>query len=147
MEIKVCDKSKWHNVDGKRNSFLEEEVLHIAYFFGWLVDHNLDQEASLDEKEIKEEFKKRKIYASKFFEYFDSVLAEDMLNEKGKLFADKYYGKKYFNDFERAFNKIYRVDDNWENYDKVSQIISAKNSKIMNKTSMFNKIMNILRKS
>lgn len=63
---------------------------------------------------------------------WDGKLAEDMLDETGDAFTRAYYPEHYLDDYAKALHvgqhddALYRVEDSWDNYDRVARVLDAR---------------------
>jgi len=132
----VYDKAKWHfGGDYPKDLPVEQAYVHTGMFYGWLVDQKLlSQWAEDDFSDDIDKFRQRTITGPKLYAVFDGVLADDMLNDEGNEFAGFYYeGKEKLNfldDYSGLFGKdqpsLYHVDDTWENYEKLKQLVDER---------------------
>lgn len=52
-------------------------------------------------------------------------LTEAMFNDQGRAFLDGYYDK-YFDDVRSVLGDLHSFEDNWDNYSKLAQLITAR---------------------
>ena len=137
------DDYNWHINDSFPSDLPHDAALtHIGMFMGWVIDTGLECELLKDYFSCElQEFKNRKITGSQFVKLCcDYKLTSDDLNEEGNLFAKDYYATdKYFDDYANVSddsNKtIFHEADNWENYQKIKNILDKRYKKWESKKS------------
>lgn len=134
--VDVYDKAKWH-FSGEFPEELDEfqGYVHTGMFLGWLIDNELvsDQFKIDHEVEIKQ-FREQKLTGSQIFENCcDGVLQLEEISELGNRFALSYFDfdtGEYLVDYEKTLAEdlptIYHVDDNWDNYKKLKQVLDKR---------------------
>ena len=139
MEVHLAfDRMDWHN---GADNFPEEldcraGGTHIGMFLAWAIMNDLIGELHIkDSSDSIAAVKSRRMTGTEFLEQeCDEKFWEEDLNEAGCEFAKHYYETdKYFDDYETILAEnlptLYHVDDSWENFNKISVIISKRFSK------------------
>ena len=134
--IDVYDKAKWHyggDIPEDLDQF--QGYVHTGMFLGWLIDNDLvSDEFREDHAEKIKNFKHHQLTGSKIYEEgCDGVLMIEDVSELGNRFALSYFDLdkgEYLNDYEIALAQnlpsLYYVNDTWENYMKLKQIIDKR---------------------
>ena len=130
------DKVEWHSEgDGfPKDAKPEQGGTHIGMFLTWLIDNNLIgelyEESSMDSIN---KVKSREMTGRDFLiEECDSKFYDEVVNDEGNEFIRNYYDVEdstYFGDYADVFDDyegIYDVENSWENYDKLKQIIDMR---------------------
>ena len=128
--IKYDDYS-WHINDSFPSDLSEEAALtHMGMFIGWVIDKGFEGELLKEDcSNDLYKFRERNITGAQFIkECCDYKLISDDLNEEANRFAEKYYESgQYYDDYANACNDnnetIFHEADNWENYEKIKNII------------------------
>jgi hypothetical protein len=133
---KVYDKAKYHLESEDFPAGLPEEqaFVHTGLFWGWLMERDLlSQECLTDFADVVSRFKKREITGPRAYAIVGGVLADDMLSEEGRRFADAYFDfdtGDFLSDYHEllvsGLRSDYDVQDTWENYDKLGQRIDER---------------------
>jgi hypothetical protein len=105
----------------------ENGATHIGMFFGWAIQrdlvsdrHHADEDVAFDLERIRN----RQLRPRDFvLNWTDGQLTDDDLNDEGNAFAAAYYQERYLADWAELFPDNYRVDDSWENFDRVLAIL------------------------
>ena len=128
----VFDKAEYHMESVFEAGLNKEQAyVHNGLFFAWIIDNEFYSSSFKEEsnKEI-EQFKKPEISPAQIFKNWDGVLIGEMLNKKGYNFAKKYFDYEtgsYLDDYEKILcpndPDLFRVEDTWENYDKLKSVI------------------------
>jgi hypothetical protein len=111
---------------------IENAYTHIGMYLGWVIDNKLFSSFFEEETELQIlRFKRRQISCIILSEIWDGYLGSDLFNESGKAFTADYYSKgKYVEDYKENLAKdlptIYHVEDNWENYEKISEQLTMR---------------------
>jgi hypothetical protein len=136
----VYDKAKYH-YDGNfpKDLPIEQGFVHTGMFLGWILENDLYNQDFFQEIGLTDavaRFKKREITGTKVYEELDGSLTDEDLNEEGNKFAQFYFDfskGEYQHDYARVFvgdlPSIYDVQDTWENYDKISRVITERYEK------------------
>jgi hypothetical protein len=109
---------------------IEQAYVHIGMFLGWIIDNDMYSEYFMDESEIQIfRFKRRELTCTILSEIWDGYLGHELFSHEGNLFTYYYYGGGiYKKDYETLLAKelpsIYHVQDNWKNFEILSQKIS-----------------------
>ncbi len=124
----VYDKAKWHyEGDFPKDLPQKQAFVHTGLFAGWLMEHDMISEDFLPEVE---RFKRREITGPQAYEIWDGGLDSNMLTTEGNQFAQAYYKRRFFDDYEKVLGRglpsSYQVQDTWENYDKLKTQIDAR---------------------
>lgn len=109
---------------------------HIGMYLAWAIHNNLIGEFHLQESlESIEKVKNREMTGTDFLvrECDEKLWSED-LNELGNEFTKHYYESNlYYGDYELAVGEhyatLYHIPDTWENFDKVSKLLTSKFNK------------------
>ncbi|GJM60850.1 hypothetical protein PEDI_14020 [Persicobacter diffluens] len=133
MQNDLFDHAKFHFLNKFPESLpIENAYLHIGMFMGWIIDQELYSEYFEEEAETEIfRFKLRELSPMLLSEIWGGALSHDLLNEKGKSFADYYYASgEFLKDYEsvlaNGLPSIYHVQDNWRNYKKISDLMDHK---------------------
>lgn len=131
------DRIDWHSGNNfpKELSF-EKGGTHIGMFLTWIINNNLIGLLHIENsKESIEKVKSREITGKDFLiKECDSKFWSEDLNEEGNNFAKFYYADEndygqYIDDYSEVFSQyktLYHVEDNWENYDLISPVITKR---------------------
>ncbi|MFJ7736466.1 hypothetical protein ACIQ2D_08980 [Lysinibacillus sp. NPDC097287] len=133
-DIVVYDKAKYHYQGEFPNDIsYDQAFVHTGMFLGWIIDNNLFSEEFKEETQIEiNKFRQRDISGTQIYKIWDGVLVDDMLNDEGNKFAKFYFDFEtglYLKDYEEIFQNIdtlYHVNDNWENYFKIKEVIDRR---------------------
>lgn len=145
MDTKKYDDASWHyEGDYPENLPVKNAATHIGMFLAWCINNNLISDEQIEESGSDiGEVKDRTITGAEFLiNNCDEKLLNEDLNKMGNKFAAAYYeyakqtkfGKaynNYVNDYSRVLNggsedDVYSVEDNWENYDRLSPVIDQR---------------------
>lgn len=132
----VYDKAKWHY----EGDFPEElpaiqGFVHTGMFLGWLIDqHLVSQEFSKKYPKEINSFLNRKMTGTQvYMECLDGILSLEDLNEIGNRFGIFYFNMdsgEYLMDYENVLGislpSLYHVEDSWENYFKLKEMLDSK---------------------
>lgn len=140
-DIIVYDKAKYHYQGEFPNDISSDQAfVHTGMFLGWIIDNNLFSDEFEEDTQIEiNNFKQRSISGTQIYMLCDGVLADDMLNDEGNKFAKFYFDfetGQYLKDYEETFQNIatlYHVNDNWENYLKIKEVIDRRYKEYKNK--------------
>ena len=140
-DIVVYDKAKYHYQGEFPNDISTNQAfVHTGMFLGWIIDNNLFSEEFEEETKTEiNKFKQRDISGTQIYKLWDGVLADDMLNDEGNKFATFYFDFEtglYLKDYEEAFQNLatlYHVNDNWESYFKIKEVIDRRYKEYKNK--------------
>jgi len=129
--------------DNAKNHFLgnfpetlpiEQAYVHIGMYLGWVIENDLYSEYFEEEAELQMiRFKRRELGCTILSELWDGYLGYELFNREGNMFSYYYYGGGlYRSDYEKLLAgdlpSLYHVDDTWENFKRVSTIISTRHS-------------------
>jgi predicted DNA-binding WGR domain protein len=132
----VYDKAKWHF----RGDFPKElqdfqGFVHTGMYLTWLIDNNLFLIGSDPGfSEGVNNVLKREMTGPQFYQqYLDGVFTSEELTNMGNKFSRLYFdfdNGEFTNDYDELLCKdlptIYHVEDNWDNYSKLSKRISKR---------------------
>lgn len=134
----IIDKMDWHYSAENFPKHLNQECAgtHIALYILWIIENNLFSNELLDDAEREIEMvKNREMTGLDFLIYIcDEKFLEEDLSKQGLEFTLYYYDSEpyyYFNDLEKVFpnqvkNSLYELENSWENYDKIKNIINTR---------------------
>lgn len=129
----AIDRMDWHYGGNFPEDLPNENGgTHIGIFLAWIINNNLEGDLHKEESaEALEDVRKRKITGRDFLiDQCDEKFWEEDLTEEGFVFAESYYENDYHEDYEETLIKnlptTYHVEDTWENYDKIAQIIDKR---------------------
>jgi hypothetical protein len=102
---------------------------HIGMFLGWAIlrdligDRHREEETAFDLERVRN----RQLYPRDFFLNWcdDEKLTDADLNSEGNAFARAYY-EEYFDDWAALFPETYRIDDSWENFDRLVALLDRR---------------------
>jgi hypothetical protein len=122
------DDASWH-YEGNFPAEVPPEngATHIGMFLGWAIQrdlvgglHRADEDTAFDLERIKNRHLRPRDF---LLNWTDGKLTDDDLNDEGNAFATSYYQERYLADWADLFPDNYRVDDSWENFDRVQAIL------------------------
>lgn len=129
----AIDRMDWHyGGDFPEDLPDENGGTHIGMFLAWIINNNLEGDLYKEElAEALEDVRKRKITGREFLiDECDEKFWEEDLSEVGFEFTESYYDSQYHEDFEETLAEnlpsVYHVEDTWENYDKIAQVIDKR---------------------
>ncbi len=106
---------------------------HIGLFVTWLLLHGKFAPSVYERAAPHlDALRERRITGREFlFRVLDEELLPEDLTEEADQFATDYYDEVYLDDYIEILvpdemDSIYRVDDNWENYDKLAPRIDER---------------------
>lgn len=131
------DDMNWHLGGGEFPPGLPEEnaATHIGFFVAWAINQGLwDASPDTDETVAIQRVRDRTITGRTFLlEICDGKLFAWMLNKEGSAFARRYYESAYSKDYQSTLildlESDYLVADNWENYDRIANVIHQRYAK------------------
>jgi len=139
---KAYDKAEWHYGGNYPKGLpCENGGTHIGIFLAWAIVRNLEGELHHNSERKEQALKKmrdRVITGRDFlFAQCGEALINHHLNDEGNRFAEWYYKPNkegrpnYFADYccvltNNSHDSAYRVDDTWENYDRIASIIDRR---------------------
>ena len=131
------DKAKFHyDGDFPKDLAPENGGTHIGMFLAWAIHRGLASEELIEDAagEIDAVRDRRKTGRELLFTYLDQGIGEDDLNDEGNAFAESYYASNTFlKDYEKLFTNryptCYHVEDTWENFDLVADMIDKRYAK------------------
>lgn len=128
------DRADWH-YGGDFPKGLADKCggTHIGMFLAWNINNHLEGELHIEEwSEELEKVRKREITGTDFlFTNCDEKFWSDDLNSEGNAFAAFYYASnRYLEDYNNVLgadvDSLYKVEDCWENYDKIESVITKR---------------------
>ena len=105
-----------------------QACVHIGMYVGWIIDNELYAEEFSEIFKIEiQRFQAKELTGASIAEMMDyGKLVDDDLNAEGNSFTEYYYDK-YVEDYARLLTKGLpsnnHVEDTWENYKKVKEMI------------------------
>lgn len=130
----AIDRIDWHAYGDFPDDLPPENGgIHIGFYLTWIIENNLEgEDLQEDATEELEMVRKREMDGLAFLiQVCDEKFISDDLSDEGYAFTQYYYEAKsnnYFDDFERVlgqeFSSSYYVENSWDNYDKISPIIT-----------------------
>ena len=131
--VVIYDRAKYHFKGDFPSSLpIEKAYLHIGIFMGWIIEKKLYSEFFEEECAIQIiRFLRREMGCTILSEIWDGHLGSDLFTDEGNMFTYYYYGGGlYRKDYEVTLAKdlesIYHVEDTWENYDTMSEVITKR---------------------
>jgi len=126
------DDVSWYLDNGESE---QDAATHIGMFVSWLIHNDLwGSFPGIDWSSAVSLVRTRSMSGRTFFlERCDGKLMSEMLTEEGAAFSQAYYLKSYLKDFQLVLAKDAKpddlVDDTWENYDRLANVISERYAK------------------
>ena len=130
----TLDKGKWH-WEGDYPAELDPErgSTHIAMYFAWAVD-NHHVSSKFAGEAIIARFRSREVNLLELMQWFDDVLAPDMLTDEAAAFSARYYGGEeepiYIEDYSNLLAANlptpYHVEPTFENYERIKPMIQER---------------------
>ena len=129
------DRADWHYGAENYPKDLPPENggTHIGMFLAWALISGLEGELHREDSAASlAKVRARQMTGCQFlFKECDEKFTDEDLSDEGNSFAGDYYnisdekGCRYLEDYDRAFPGVpaYRVEDTWQNYDKIAPII------------------------
>lgn len=131
----IYDDAKFHAETVALEELPEERAyVHTGMFLTWLSANGLLSESMIErnEKDIAL-IEGRGKSGPQWFRELGGALSQDMLNEEGNQFALDYFEFErgaFLEDYAKLLapesNTMFVVEDNWENYDKLSTKLSSR---------------------
>jgi hypothetical protein len=135
-EIKVYDKSKWHDETVAEYGLPEENACHhIVFFFRWCIEHDfvcawLSEESPDDYAAIRD----GSLSAVDYFErLLDGCFSDDMLTDEGNAFASAYFdydAGRYLDDLINTLKgdlpSEYHIPFNEDTYGQMKAVIDGR---------------------
>jgi hypothetical protein len=127
------DDASWHYGGDYPASLSDQNAFtHIGMFLAWALLDGLGGEIHLHE--LKDELESLRTHGITPGQYFrqicDGKLTNEDLNDKGNQFAEMYYKELYLRDYISTLAtdqaSPYHVEDTWENFEKISQVLSRR---------------------
>jgi len=125
------DDASWH-FQGNQGIFPaglhpDHGATPIGMFLGWAIVrdlvgdlHCLDEERAFDLDRVKNRHLRPRDF---LLNWSDGMLTTEDLSPEGNAFAKAYYRDLYLADWDGLFPDRYRIDDTWENFDRVVAIL------------------------
>ncbi|HTQ81512.1 MAG TPA: hypothetical protein VMM92_16050 [Thermoanaerobaculia bacterium] len=108
----------------------EHGATHIGMFLGWAILrdlvgdlHRQDPDAAFDLERVRDRHLRPRDF---LLNWCDEKLTEADLNAEGNAFASAYYQEHYLIDWATLFPENYRVDDSWENFDHLVELLDER---------------------
>lgn len=131
------DRMDWHyEGDFPENLPTENGGTHIGMYLGWIINNNLIGEMHLKKSANSIESVKRRRMTGRDFliDECEGNFSDDDLNDAGLKFTRYYYGDEdmkdyivdYLNVLAHDLPSVYHVEDTWENYDKISNVMDKR---------------------
>ena len=127
------DDASWHYGGNYPGDLPEQNAFtHIGMFLAWALLNGLGGELhSHESKDELESLQACRIMPGVYFRRnCDGKLTDEDLSDKGNRFAEMYYEKSYFRDYVSTLatelESPYHVEDTWENFEKISQVVSRR---------------------
>ncbi|MEH0155650.1 hypothetical protein V6R21_15995 [Limibacter armeniacum] len=135
-EVKIIDDAKQYFLKEFASSeiHLDQAYLHIGVYLGWIIENSLYSEDFEDEFGVQIfRFKNRDLSCVIVGELWDGIISSDQFSmPEGNAFTTYYYESgMYMKDFHQTLGgdneeSIFKVQDNWENFEKVQSIINER---------------------
>lgn len=133
----TIDRMDWHyGGEFPKNLPRENGGTHIGMYLAWIINNNLIGDLHLDDAADSVELVKNREMTGRDFliQECDEKFWEEDLNDEGLQFTHFYYAdengmKQYIEDYVECFKpekEIYNVENNWDNYDKISKILDQR---------------------
>lgn len=128
------DDASWH-YGGEFPTDLPEEAAatHTGLFVAWAILGGLGSRDWEDGWFDLESFRARKLSPSQAFLCVDGKFTDEDLSEEGNAFTAEYFDLEkgqYLIDYETTFGadlqSLYHVVDNWENYDRLKDVLDKR---------------------
>lgn len=129
------DKADWHYGGNFPDDLpIVNGGTHIGMYISWIFNNILYSEEIIEEYELSDEvddLKNRNITGREFlFDCLDETFVDDFLSDEGVEFTEYYYQGDFIEDYEntlaRTLPSTYHVEDTWENYDKIAQVLDKR---------------------
>jgi hypothetical protein len=131
------DKMNWHyGGDFPENLPTENGGTHIGMYLAWVINNELIGEMHVKESSASIESVKTRRMTGRDFLINECAgkFSKDDLNDEGLKFTRYYYGdddmKDYIIDYLNVLapdlESVYHVEDTWENYDKISNVMDSR---------------------
>jgi hypothetical protein len=132
----VYDKAKYHyNGDFPEELDEFQGYVHTGMYVGWLIEYDLLNKENFEgEEDALQDVKVRRLTGAQFYEqHMDGVMLLEDLSEAANRFSMWYFDfddGKYLEDYAQTLAtdlpSIYHVEDNWDNYTKLSYVIGSR---------------------
>jgi len=131
------DDTSWHLGSDDFDPDLPEEnaATHIGFFVAWAINRGLWADLPGDNWTAAVQSVRDRVITGRTFllEECDGKLFSGMLNKEGSAFAKKYYPRTYDKDYQRTLSVDlecdYLVEDSWENYERLAEVIDQRYAK------------------
>lgn len=132
-KLVIYDRAKYHfKGNFPSNLPIEKAYLHIGMFLGWIIDKKLYSDFFEEECAIQIiRFLRKEIGCTILSEIWDGHLGSDLFTDTGNMFTYYYYGgglyrKDYEVSLAQGKESIYHVDDTWDNFYLMSEVITKR---------------------
>ena len=129
----IYDNAKNHFLGNFPDSLpIEQAYVHIGMYLGWVITKDLYSEFFEEEAETEiYRFKRKELGTTILSEIWDGYLGYELFNETGNIFTYYYYGGGiYHKDYQKLLANelpsIYHVNDSWDNFQKLKDIIDKR---------------------
>jgi hypothetical protein len=129
------DRADWH-YDGENfpmDAPPERGGTHIGMFLAWCIISGLEGQFHKEESAVSLEAVQNRTMTGIefFFKECDESFGDEDLSEEGNRFAEHYYESNLYNsDYSESLGQLadnlYDVEDTWENYDLIANIIDER---------------------
>lgn len=129
------DRMDWHyGGDYPEGLPNENGGTHIGFYLAWLIQNDLVGEFHLEESidELAAVRERRMDGRAFLIDMCDEKFTDEDVNDEGLAFTEFYYQAEeggFFDDYERVLAQglptVYHVENIWENYDKISPVITV----------------------
>lgn len=135
------DDASWHLASDDFPPGLPEAnaATHIGMFVAWAIHHDCWAEVpGVDWSAEVLRVRHRSITGCRFvMAQCDGKLFAHMFNTAGMAFAEAYYPRTYLRDYHRVLasgaGSEYRVEDSWENYERLAGVIDERYARFKQK--------------
>lgn len=128
------DRADWHyGGDFPPGLPTQNGGTHIGMYLAWIIHRNLGSRelAELGAETYGRVVRREATGRELLFTELDEKFFARLLNKEGKAFTSDYYeSNDYLNDYDRVLggglDSLYRVNDTWENYDRIALILDER---------------------
>ncbi|MGL5712880.1 MAG: hypothetical protein ACRCXT_18210 [Paraclostridium sp.] len=139
----IVDCLDWHyNGEYPKGIDKENACIHMGMYFTWIINSNLESEELTNTyKEDIIKIKNRKMTGKEFLiDNCNGILNDKFIYKEAREFTFWYYLSsredycQYLADYLDVFldeniNSLYKLDDSWDNYEKISRVITSRYKK------------------
>lgn len=130
------DDASWHSGADNFPEDLPEEsaATHIGFFVTWAIKNGLwGSMPGTDWSDAVQQVRNEVISGRKFLlQECGGKFLSEMLEAKGRIFAQEYYPRAYFKDYQKTLaaglQSEYLVADTWENFRKIAGVIDRRHT-------------------